>query len=62
MKDVNDSMNSFLNKNNNSLFMSRNDTNLEIQNYNGDVVSIITEENKSITDTKKIEKHCTNIW
>ena len=48
MNDVNDNMNSFLNKNNNSLFMSRNDTNLEIQNYNGDIVSIITDENKSI--------------
>ena len=48
MNDVNDNMNSFLNKNNNSLFMSRNDTYLEIQNYNGDVGSIITDENKSI--------------
>ena len=48
MNDVNDNMNSFLNKNNNSLFMSRNDTYLEIQNYNGDVGSIVTDENKSI--------------
>ena len=62
MNDANDNMNSFLNKNNNILFMSINDTNLEIQNYNWDVVSIITDENKSITDTEKIAKLSTNIW
>ena len=62
MNDANDNMNSFLNKNNNILFMSINDTNLEIQNYNWDVVSIITDENKSITDIEKIAKLSTNIW
>ena len=62
MNDANDNMNSFLNKNNNILIMSINDTNLEIQKYNWDVVSIITDENKSITDTEKIAKLSTNIW
>ena len=37
--------------------MNRNDKNLEMQNYKGDAVSIITNENRSITDTKKIAKH-----
>lgn len=49
MDDVNGNMNSFLIRDNNSLFMSRNDTNFDqIQNYNGEVVSIFTDENKSI--------------
>ena len=47
--DVNDNTNSFLMRDNNSLFMSRNDTNIDqIQNYNGDIISILTDENKSI--------------
>ncbi len=45
--------------------MSINDTNLEIKNYNGDVVSIIIDENKSITDTKNIaqifDKKCNKL-
>ena len=47
--DVNDNMNSLLIRDNNSLFMSRNDTYMDqIQNYNGDIISILTDENKSI--------------
>ena len=48
MNNINDNMNNLVKDNNISL-LSRNETNLEqIQNYNGEIVSIMTDENKSI--------------